>query len=116
MITYSHWREVDHSGSVLTRVFNICLKLSDIPATWKSFRTVLIHKKGDVGQLDNWRPISLSDTIYKLFTKCMARKLTEWCETHDVVSPCKKGFPPHDGVLEHNFLLTQHAVVRMKSS
>ncbi|GFW16088.1 retrovirus-related Pol polyprotein from type-2 retrotransposable element R2DM [Trichonephila clavipes] len=108
MITYRHWREVDPSCSVLPRVFNICLKLSDIPASWKSSRTLLIHKKGNVGQLENWRPISLSDTIYKLFAKCMARKLSDWCETFEVISPCQKGFSPHDGVLERNFLLTQH--------
>ncbi|GFW78953.1 retrovirus-related Pol polyprotein from type-2 retrotransposable element R2DM [Trichonephila clavipes] len=38
----------------------------------------------------------------------MARKLAEWCENYEVISPCQKGFSPHDGVLEHNFLLTQH--------
>ncbi|GFW64523.1 uncharacterized protein TNCV_3513451 [Trichonephila clavipes] len=91
MITYRHWREVNPSCSVLTRVFNICLKLSNIPAKWKSSRTVLIHKKGDVGQLENWRPISLSDTMYKLFAKCMARKLSDWCETFEVISPLSEG-------------------------
>ncbi|GFW78936.1 retrovirus-related Pol polyprotein from type-1 retrotransposable element R2 [Trichonephila clavipes] len=108
LITYRHWREIDPSCFILTKIFNICLKLADIPSAWKTSRTVLIHKKGDVGQLENWRPISLSVTIYKLFAKCMARKLAEWCENYEVISPCQNGFSPHDGVLEHNFLLTQH--------
>ncbi|GFY55587.1 retrovirus-related Pol polyprotein from type-1 retrotransposable element R2 [Trichonephila inaurata madagascariensis] len=50
LICYKHWRELDPSCSILTRIFSICIKLSDIP----------------------------------------------------------KGFSPYDGVLEHNFLLTQH--------
>ncbi|GFT90264.1 retrovirus-related Pol polyprotein from type-1 retrotransposable element R2 [Trichonephila clavipes] len=108
LITYRHWREIDPSCFILTKICNICLKLADVPSIWKTSRTVLIHKKGDVVQLENWRPISLSDTIYKLFPKCMARKLAEWCENYEVISSCKKGFSPHDGVLEHNFLLTQH--------
>ncbi|GFW78954.1 retrovirus-related Pol polyprotein from transposon 17.6 [Trichonephila clavipes] len=49
LITYRHWREIDPSCFILTKIFNICLKLADIPSTWKTSRTVLIHKKGDVG-------------------------------------------------------------------
>ncbi|GFY56669.1 retrovirus-related Pol polyprotein from type-2 retrotransposable element R2DM [Trichonephila inaurata madagascariensis] len=108
LICYKHWRELDPSCSVLTRIFNVCIKLSDIPVAWKTSQTVLIHKKGDVSNLDNWRPISLSNTIYKLFTKCLEKKLSEWCEANAILSPTQKGFSPYDGVLEHNFLLTQH--------
>ncbi|GFT76708.1 retrovirus-related Pol polyprotein from type-2 retrotransposable element R2DM [Trichonephila clavipes] len=108
MIAYRHWREIDPDCVVLTRIFDVCIKLADIPSAWKSSRTILIHKKGDVSKLENWRPISLSNTVYKLFTKCLARKLSEWCEIHEVLSPAQKGFSPYDGVLEHNFLLTQH--------
>ncbi|GFY40355.1 hypothetical protein TNIN_91271 [Trichonephila inaurata madagascariensis] len=52
LICYKHWRELDPSCSVLTRIFNICIKLSDVPAAWKASRTVLIHKKGDVNNLE----------------------------------------------------------------
>ncbi|GFR28606.1 retrovirus-related Pol polyprotein from type-1 retrotransposable element R2 [Trichonephila clavata] len=86
-------------------MFNICLQVADIPASWKTSRTILIHKKDE---LDNWRSISLSNTIYKLFTKCMARKLSDWCEMNEVLSHAQKGFSPFDGVLENNFLLAQH--------
>ncbi|GFW16080.1 retrovirus-related Pol polyprotein from type-2 retrotransposable element R2DM [Trichonephila clavipes] len=108
MIAYRHWKEIDPDCAVLTRIYNICLKMANIPEEWKSSRTILIHKKGAVSNLENWRPISLTDTIYKLFTKCLAKKLSGWCETHEVLSPAQKGFSPYDGVLEHNFLLTQH--------
>ncbi|GFY09310.1 hypothetical protein TNCV_1941201 [Trichonephila clavipes] len=40
--------------------------------------------------------------------KCLARALSVWCDMHDVLSPAQKGFLPHDRVIEHNFLLTQH--------
>ncbi|GFQ69983.1 retrovirus-related Pol polyprotein from type-2 retrotransposable element R2DM [Trichonephila clavata] len=38
----------------------------------------------------------------------MTRKLSEWCETHEALSPAQKGFSPFDGVLEHNFIVSQH--------
>ncbi|GFQ75972.1 retrovirus-related Pol polyprotein from type-1 retrotransposable element R2 [Trichonephila clavata] len=107
-IMYKHWREIDPGSTVLCAIFNICIKLKKVPPTWKTASTVLIHKKGAVENIDNWRPIALSNTIYKLFTKCLARSLSVWFETFEVLSPSQKGFTPFDGVIEHNFLLSQH--------
>ncbi|GFS36613.1 retrovirus-related Pol polyprotein from type-2 retrotransposable element R2DM [Trichonephila inaurata madagascariensis] len=105
---YKHWREVDPGSKILCRVFNTCLKLKDVPPSWKNSSTILIHKDGEVDQINNWRPIALSNTIYKLFTKFLARKLAEWCEEHSILSPAQKGFTPYDGVIEHNFLINTH--------
>ncbi|GFT18415.1 retrovirus-related Pol polyprotein from type-2 retrotransposable element R2DM, partial [Nephila pilipes] len=106
-ISYRQWREVDPRCLALSRIFNICLKFKDIPRAWKISNCVLIHKKDDLDLIDNWRPIALSNTIYKLFMKCLTRKLQDWCEFNQVLSSAQKGFTPHDGVIEHNFLLAQ---------
>ncbi|GFT14083.1 retrovirus-related Pol polyprotein from type-2 retrotransposable element R2DM [Nephila pilipes] len=107
-ISYKHWREVDPSGVILCKIFNLCLPLRQIPDTWKTSLTILIHKKGPTEDLANWRPISLSNTICKLFTKCLTRKLSDWCSSNNCLSPNQKGFLPFDGVLEHNFIIAQH--------
>ncbi|GFU19953.1 retrovirus-related Pol polyprotein from type-2 retrotransposable element R2DM [Nephila pilipes] len=79
LISYKHWREIDPRGIILSKIFNICLKIKKIPPSWKQSSCVLIPKKGDLSLTDNWRPISLSSTIYKLFTKCLTRTLQDWC-------------------------------------
>ncbi|GFT04899.1 retrovirus-related Pol polyprotein from type-2 retrotransposable element R2DM, partial [Nephila pilipes] len=107
-ITYKQWREVDPRCITLTKIFNVCLKLHDVPTSWKISKTILIHKSGDPEDIANWRPIALSNTIYKLFMKCLTRKTQDWCSLHQVLSPSQKGFTPFDGVIEHNFLLAQH--------
>ncbi|GFR25051.1 retrovirus-related Pol polyprotein from type-2 retrotransposable element R2DM [Trichonephila clavata] len=107
-IMYRQWREVDPGCKILCAVFNVCLRLCKVPPSWKISSTILIHKSGDHDDVTNWRPIALSNTLYKLFTKCMTRKLAEWCEDHEVFSNAQKGFTPYDGVIEHNFLLSQH--------
>ncbi|GFQ91951.1 retrovirus-related Pol polyprotein from type-1 retrotransposable element R2 [Trichonephila clavata] len=84
-----------------------CLK-SYVPNSWKKSNTILIQKSSEPASLSDWRPISLSDTAYKLFSKCLARKLSDWCEVHEASSPAQKGFSPFDGVIEHNFLLREH--------
>ncbi|GFY56869.1 putative reverse transcriptase [Trichonephila inaurata madagascariensis] len=59
LISYKHWREIDPSCKVLSRIFNICLKIADIPDVWKTSRTILIHKGDSPDLIENWRPISL---------------------------------------------------------
>ncbi|GFQ96464.1 retrovirus-related Pol polyprotein from type-1 retrotransposable element R2 [Trichonephila clavata] len=108
LIAYKHWREVDPGCVILTKIFNVCLKLSDVPKRWKCSNTILIQKCDEPLSLSDWRPISLSDTAYKLLSKCLARKLSDWCEVNEALSPAQKGFSPFDGVIEHNYLLSEH--------
>ncbi|XP_060845386.1 uncharacterized protein LOC132924968 [Rhopalosiphum padi] len=100
-LTYRHWKRLDPECSVLTEVLNLCLRYGRIPPAWKKAVTILIYKKGDKGDLGNWRPISLSRTLYKLYVGCIASRLTEWLTTCKVLSPCQKGFLPADGAFEH---------------
>ncbi|GFT57464.1 retrovirus-related Pol polyprotein from type-2 retrotransposable element R2DM, partial [Nephila pilipes] len=114
-LSYQHWKTVDPRCAIVSKIFNICLKLKNIPTAWKSSNCILIPKKGDLALIDNWRPISLSNSIYKLFTKCLARRLQDWCGMHDILSPCQKGFTPFDGVVEHNFVIGQHLEIARRS-
>ncbi|XP_055947152.1 uncharacterized protein LOC129980793 [Argiope bruennichi] len=43
--------------------------------SWKTSTTILLPKAGDPTLPTNWRPIALSSTIYKIFTKCLTRRL-----------------------------------------
>ncbi|KFM61368.1 Retrovirus-related Pol polyprotein from type-2 retrotransposable element R2DM, partial [Stegodyphus mimosarum] len=106
-ITYQHWRSVDPEGDILCTIFNVCLAARRVPDSWRQSSSVLIYKKGDPRLLENWRPIALSATIAKLFTGCIAKRLTQWILSNDVLSHCQKGFLPFDGVFENNFILQQ---------
>ncbi|GIY44232.1 retrovirus-related Pol polyprotein from type-1 retrotransposable element R2 [Caerostris darwini] len=104
-LTYHHWRSLDPSAQVLTRIFNICLHHQRVPQVWKDSTTILLPKGGDPLLPTNWRPIASSNTIYKLFMKCVAERFKDWPLRYEVLSSSQKGFMPHDGVLEHNFLM-----------
>ncbi|XP_075769460.1 uncharacterized protein LOC142823066 [Pelodiscus sinensis] len=90
---------------VLATVFNLCKWFRRIPSAWKSSMTVLLYKKGDRQDPGNWRPISLSSTIYKLYTSCLAARLTDWGVSGGAISAAQKGFLSCEGCYEHNYVL-----------
>lgn len=60
----------------LKETFNSCLEKGEIPEPWIEAEVILIHKKGDITKLNNYRPISLLSQIYKLFTRVLTNRLT----------------------------------------
>ncbi|XP_056641545.1 craniofacial development protein 2-like [Diorhabda sublineata] len=66
-------------GSLLIRelksLFNTCLTEGRIPQDWNTAIVILIYKKGDPSNLENYRPISLLSQIYKLFMRIIANRL-----------------------------------------
>ena len=40
----------------------------------------LLPKKGDLGQLKNWRPVSLLCTDYKILSKCLSNRLKKYMD------------------------------------
>jgi hypothetical protein len=67
--------------------------------------TILLHKKGNRAEVSNWRPISLSNTIAKIYASVLVSRLGNWASRNDRISADQKGFMPVDGCAEHNFTL-----------
>ena len=55
----------------LTKLFNKILIDKKIPENWKQSDIILIFKKGERDKITNYRPISLSLTIAKIFSKIL---------------------------------------------
>ena len=91
------------SSEVLCSIFNTCLINNKVPASWKRSNTILLPKSGDLHLPENWRPISLQPTIYKILAAVMARRLASWAIEGGKLSPAQKGFLPMEGCAEHTF-------------
>ncbi|GFV58948.1 reverse transcriptase domain-containing protein [Trichonephila clavipes] len=114
-IRYSVLKNRDPGAHLLTTVFNRVQQSASVPQSWKNSRVVLIFKKGDPLNISNWRPISLLNTMGKIFSSVLASRLSSWATINDRLSPFQKGFRENEGCVEHNFLLEQ-AIVEAKRS
>ena len=63
-------------GPDITQVFNYCFQYGLLTRTQRRGIITLIFKKGDRTKLQNWRPITLLTTDYKILPKALATRLT----------------------------------------
>lgn len=103
-ITYDHWRTIDPEAHTLSAIFSLCLKYEKIPGPWRKSCTVFLPKKENCLSMSDWRPISLCNTISKLFTGCLTKRIIDWISTNEVLSPAQRGFLPFHGAFENNYM------------
>lgn len=104
-IRYDGLKKVDPGCYILSALFSKCVALETSPAAWKESKTVLIHKAGDMNEIDNWRPLCLGNTIAKLYSGVLADRIAHWAVKNNLISHAQKGFLDFEGCLEHNFIL-----------
>lgn len=83
---------------MLTVLFNKCLEQGKIPKEWENAIVTLLHKRGDITRLENYRPNSLLSHLYKLFMKVLAKRMTKKLDFYQPVEPAgfRSGFSTND--------------------
>ncbi|KAE9413407.1 hypothetical protein Angca_009353, partial [Angiostrongylus cantonensis] len=76
-----------------------------VPTQWKTSKTVLLFKKGDLHDIGNYRPICLLSVVYKLFTRVVLSKIDR---TLNDGQPCKQeGFREGFSAIDHIHTITR---------
>jgi endonuclease/exonuclease/phosphatase family metal-dependent hydrolase len=60
----------------LSLLFNLSYNTGSIPSEWKLANVVPIHKKGPKEDIENYRPISLTCLVMKIFERIIKDKIT----------------------------------------
>ena len=87
----------------LAHIFNLSLKTGIFPNKLKISRVVPIFKNGDKHLCDNYRPISLVNTIAKILEKIVAVKFSNHLELNKLLYIHQFGFQKKLST-EHNLL------------
>ena len=99
---------------VLVKLFNVCWQWSYTPCVWREATVFPIYKKGDASDPANYRPISLTSVMRKLFEKILSHQIMSSSPELDVAqggfreqrSPLDQALCLHD--LMHNHFLQRH--------
>lgn len=80
---------ISHIAHTMALVYTTGIAL---PSHLTHSHTIIIPKNEDTQYPKNYRPISLANTIYKLYTKTITEALTNICETNNILNTTQEGF------------------------
>ena len=76
------WNEI---GQFLVDVYNKCFQKGELPLSMRKSVITLIFKKGDRTDISNYRPISLTNTDYRILASVLSARLQTVIT--DIISP-----------------------------
>ena len=79
----------------LYRLFRSSIDQHKMPSIWKQANVVPIHKKGDKSNPSNYRPVSLLNTIAKVFEKIVFKYIFNHLRDTSAISIWQSGFVPN---------------------
>ncbi len=73
-------------------IFESTLKEKKCPSKWKEANVVAIYKKGPKGNPENYRPVSLTSIVCKIFESIVKDALNSHLERNKLISDSQHGF------------------------
>ena len=89
----------------LCKLFNLVFQTGNFPKIWNESFISLIHKKGDKHDPNNYRGISITSNLGKLFNKIIHERLFEFIDSNKLISKNQIGFKPKARTADHIFSL-----------
>ena len=75
------------------------------PLEWTKSTVIPIHKKGNIDNCDNYRPISLTSLLSKIYTGILNSRLEDFIDTYDILPEEQAGFRNGFSTVDHIFSL-----------
>ena len=92
----------------LERIFNNILQNGTSPVEWNiSVIKPIYKKKGDKKSPANYRGITLTSCLGKLFTSILQSRLNKFIEQENILNPEQFGFRPNARTTDSLFILQQ---------
>ncbi len=92
---------------ILLKVFNHCLVNNIIPDEWKKATISMIYKKGCKKSRDNYRPISITSCIAKVFEKLVLNRIKLHLKENNIIIKNQSGFRENRQTKDNIFNITQ---------
>ena len=89
----------------LLKLFNLVFQKGQFPKLWNESYITLIHKKGDKSDPANYRGISLTSNLGKLFNKVLLARIMKFINSNNLICENQIGFKEKARTTDHIFTL-----------
>ena len=97
-----------NSRKGLLQLYNKCLTDNSIPSEWKTAEITMLPKKAnDKTDINNYRPISKTPSLAKLFERLISARLNAFLKKNKILISCQSGFRQNRQTRDNIFHLTQ---------
>lgn len=107
-LTYGFWKSLTADSvflTWLTKTLNEIFSSGQIPPAWLEGKITVLYKgKGSTRDPNNFRGISLTATILKVFETLLAKRLASWASMEGKLTWHQAGFRPFYSTADHVFL------------
>ena len=73
----------------LQHMYNTSLTLGSYPKCWAESYITVLHKSNDKHNPNNYRGLSITSTIGKLFNSVLNNRLDSFLESHNIIGKCQ---------------------------
>lgn len=92
------------AGQLLSLIYKICYQFAVIPDMWSKANVALVYKnKGDIEDIANYRPISLTCVLRRMYERIITEYMTPFAE--DKLHPSQGGFRPERNTVHQCYAL-----------
>ncbi len=108
-LMYGVLRKLPSTHHLLATLFSKLLVSGDPPLSWSRSNVTLIHKSGDTDKPENFRMISLTSCVGKLFHQILSERIAEYFLSNKLMDPeTQKAFLKGiNGCVEHTFVMNE---------
>ena len=94
--------------ALLAKIYDGCFGLSHIPKHWKIAKIKVLKKKSNnLDDPSSYRPISLINTLSRLFEKIINIRLLDWAESTQSLHKNQSGFRKHRSTQDNIFKIIE---------
>ena len=90
---------------ILAELFNKILNSGNYPKEWASGRILSLHKKGNTADPGNYRGITISSCLGKLFNSVLNTRLYSFLEKNELIPREQIGFKKGHRTADHIFII-----------
>ena len=92
-------------GPCLLKLFNACLSSGTYPECWTDGYILPLYKGGELDNPSNYRGITITGAIGKLFNSVLNVRLDNYLEKYSLIDKTQIGFTKHSRTSDHMFIL-----------